>query len=120
VLLRSAALGGKKVLVVHPFKESIENQYANRTLIFPGTSILPEFASLTCIQAVQSIAGENTEYETWFDALKYMQKQILDVDFDVAYGSSACNSVNFANLHERCTTFDSAPTPQRDTISALE
>lgn len=80
----SAALEGKKVLVVHPFKESIENQYANRTLIFPGTSILPEFASLTCIQAVQSIAGENTEYETWFDALKYMQKQILDVDFDVA------------------------------------
>lgn len=80
----SAALKGKKVLVVHPFKESIEKQYENRTLIFPGTSILPEFASLTCIQAVQTIAGEKTEHETWFKALEYMQKQISDVDFDIA------------------------------------
>lgn len=80
----SAALEGKKVLVVHPFKESIEKQYENRTLIFPGTAILPEFASLTCIRAVQSIAGEQTEYKTWFDALEYMQEKIADADFDVA------------------------------------
>lgn len=80
----SSALEGKKVLVVHPFKKSIEKQYINRALIFPGTAILPEFASLTCIQAVQSIAGEKTEYETWFDALVHMEKQISDADFDIA------------------------------------
>ena len=53
-------------------------------MVFPGTAILPEFASLTCIQAVQSIAGEKTEYATWFDALAFMQNQISECDFDVA------------------------------------
>lgn len=80
----SAALVGKKVLVVHPFKDSIQKQYAKRQMLFPGTAILPEFASLTCIQAVQSIAGEKTEYATWFDALAFMQNQIGECDFDVA------------------------------------
>ena len=80
----SAALEGKKILVVHPFKDSIQKQYAKRQMLFPGTSVLPEFASLTCIQAVQSIAGEKTEYATWFDALEFMQNQIFECDFDVA------------------------------------
>lgn len=80
----SKALKGKKVLVIHPFKESIEAQYAKREKLFPGTNVLPEFESLTCIKAVQSIAGEKTEFDTWFDALKYMQDQISQVDFDVA------------------------------------
>lgn len=80
----SAALAGKKVLVVHPFKDSIQKQYAKRQMLFPGTTVLPEFVSLTCIQAVQSIAGEKTEYSTWFDALTFMQKEISECDFDVA------------------------------------
>lgn len=79
----SAALAGKKVLVVHPFKDSIQKQYAKRQMLFPGTAVLPEFASLTCIRAVQSIAGEKTEYATWFDALAFMQNQISECDFDV-------------------------------------
>lgn len=80
----SASLAGKKVLVVHPFKDSIQKQYAKRQMLFPGTTVLPEFVSLTCIQAVQSIAGEKTEYATWFDALAFMQNQIGECDFDVA------------------------------------
>lgn len=80
----SAALQGKKILVVHPFKDSIQKQYAKRQMLFPGTSVLPEFASLTCIQAVQSIAGEKTEYATWFDALEFIQNQISECDFDLA------------------------------------
>ena len=80
----SAVLAGKKVLVVHPFKESIEKQYSKRQMLFPGTAVLPEFASLTCIHAVQSIAGEKTEFATWFDALAFMQNQISECDFDVA------------------------------------
>lgn len=80
----SAALSGKKVLVVHPFKDSIQKQYSKRHMLFPGTGILPEFALLTCIQAVQSIAGEKTEYATWFDALNSMQEEISEADFDVA------------------------------------
>ena len=42
----SAALAGKRVLVVHPFKTTIERQYARRAELFPGTDILPQFADL--------------------------------------------------------------------------
>ena len=79
----SAALTGKKVLVIHPFSNSLSLQYNNRINIFPNTNILPEF-ELKTITAVQSIAGNQTEYKTWFDALKWMQDEIDKIDFDVA------------------------------------
>lgn len=53
----SAALAGKRVLVVHPFKITIERQYARRSELFPGTDILPQFADLRIVQAVQGLAG---------------------------------------------------------------
>jgi|ERR1035437_112659 hypothetical protein len=76
-------LRGKKVLVVHPFAKSIENQYKKRELLFDNPKVLPEFELIT-IKAVQTIAGEKTEFETWFDALKFMEEQISNVDFDIA------------------------------------
>ena len=33
---------------------------------------------------MQSVAGNSTEYVTWFDALESMRAQIADKDFDVA------------------------------------
>lgn len=80
----SLALRGRKVLVIHPFEESIRKQYYNREKLFSNPEVLPEFASLNCIRAVQSIAGQKTQFETWFDALDYMKNQIKQVDFDVA------------------------------------
>lgn len=80
----SVALRGKKVLVIHPFEESIRKQYEKKGKLFTNPEVLPEFASLTCIRAVQSIAGQKTQFETWFDALDYMKNQIKQVDFDVA------------------------------------
>jgi len=80
----SAALKGKKVLVVHPFQDSIELQYKKRELLFPGSEILPEF-ELKTFKAVQSIAGNQPEgFETWFDALDYMTREIENIDFDIA------------------------------------
>lgn len=80
----SAALAGKKVLVVHPFAQTILAQYQKRAQLFPGTQILPEFASLTVIPAVQGLGGQPTAYSSWFEALEAMQKQIADADFEVA------------------------------------
>lgn len=80
----SATLKGKKVLIIHPFEESIRKQYENREKLFSNPEVLPEFASLTCIRAVQSIAGQKTQFETWFDALDYMKNQIKQADFEVA------------------------------------
>lgn len=80
----SVALKGKKVLVVHPFQDSIELQYKKRELLFPGSEILPEF-ELKTFKAVQSIAGNQPEgFETWFDALDYMTREIEKIDFDIA------------------------------------
>ena len=80
----TAALKGKRVLVIHPFEETIRAQYKERDKLFPGTEILPEF-ELHTIKAVQTIAGQKDErFETWFDALDYMYNEAMKIDFDVA------------------------------------
>lgn len=80
----SAALAGKRVLVVHPFADTIRRQYDRRAELFPGTDVLPGFASLRCIRAVQSIAGNAVPYRTWFDALDAMKRKMDAEDYDVA------------------------------------
>lgn len=78
------ALKGKKVLVIHPFVESIREQYRKRKLLFSDENVLPEF-ELKTLKAVQTIAGEKDDrFETWFDALEYMVQEALKIDFDVA------------------------------------
>lgn len=79
-------LKGKKVLVVHPFVDSIRYQYEhNREKLFKDPDVLPEFAELHTVKAVQTIADqEDARFETWFDALKYMEDEISKVDFDIA------------------------------------
>lgn len=80
----SSALEGRRVLVVHPFANTIRAQYARREELFPGKPVLPAFGSLTVIPAVQGIAGQETGYATWFDALESMKEKISAADFDVA------------------------------------
>jgi hypothetical protein len=86
------ALVGKKVLVVHPFAHTIEQQYKKRNLLFEN-DLLPEFELMT-IKAVQSIAGSSTEFADWFEALNYMKAEIDKHDYDIcligcgAYGFS--------------------------------
>jgi len=80
----SRALAGKKVLVVHPFADTISLQYSIRESLFKNKDVLPEFASLVVIQAVQSLGGDNNEFNTWFDALRFMEEQIDSVEYDVA------------------------------------
>lgn len=79
-------LKGKKVLVIHPFEDTIKEQYQKREKLFANPDLfLPEF-ELKTIKAVQSLADAKSDlpFETWFDALKYMYKQIDEVDFDIA------------------------------------
>ncbi|WP_158847907.1 hypothetical protein [Algibacter sp. L1A34] len=76
----TTALKGKKVLVVHPFNETIEAQYKKRQLLF-DKEVLPEF-ELSTIKAVQSLGGDST-FKTWFEALDYMKAEIDKVDYDV-------------------------------------
>ena len=81
----SKELYNKKVLVIHPFEESIKNQYTkNRELLFEDKLVLPKFKELITIKAVQSIAGEITEFNDWVEAYNYMCNEISKVDFDIA------------------------------------
>jgi len=81
----SEALEGRKVLIVHPFNNTIERQYHDkRDHIFTDKRVLPKFKSLVTIKAVQSIAGNKSDFDSWFAALDYMREAIDSKDFDIA------------------------------------
>jgi hypothetical protein len=75
------ALKNKKVLVVHPFEDTIKQQYLYHNQLFDN-GLLPDFELLT-VKAVQTIAGEKSPFKDWFEALDYMKDQIASKDFDV-------------------------------------
>jgi len=77
------ALVGKKVLVVHPFVDTIEYQYIHRHFLFNNTEMLPDFKSLKIIKAVQTLGEGDTRFKDWFAALEYMKSEIDKVDYDV-------------------------------------
>lgn len=79
----SRALADKKVLVVHPFAETIEKQYHKREQLWENKEVLPEF-ELKTIKAVQSIAGEEVPFKDWFEALHHMEEQMDAEDYDIA------------------------------------
>lgn len=76
-------LKGKKVLVIHPFEKTIISQYEKRRHLFNNPDILPDF-ELKTIKAVQTVAGSDSGFKSWFDALSYMENKVESVDFDIA------------------------------------
>jgi hypothetical protein len=79
----SESLEGKKVLVIHPFEQSIQQQYRKRKFLFKDERVLPEF-ELKTFKSIQSIGGNNCGFDTWFDALEWMCKKISEIEFEVA------------------------------------
>lgn len=82
----SKYLEGKRVLVVHPFVESIKKQYDNkREMLFADPEVLPQFKELILVKAVQTMAdSEDSRFSNWFEALEYMENEIDKHDYDVA------------------------------------
>lgn len=78
-------LKGKKVLVIHPFEDSIKKQYAKRELLFKDKDFMPEFELIT-FKPVQGIADSKKDlpYKTWFEALDDMKQKISKIDYDIA------------------------------------
>ncbi len=79
----TTVLEGKKVLVVHPFVDTIRRQYERRALLFKDRRVLPDF-DLKTVRAVQTIANNKSEFRDWFEALEHMKGQIDSTDYDVA------------------------------------
>lgn len=78
------ALKGKKVLVVHPYKDTILSQYEKRDKLFKNSELLPDM-DLKVMKSVQTIAGERDKrFKTWFDALDYMHEETHKIDYEIA------------------------------------
>ena len=77
------ALKSKKVLLIHPFALTIRRQYAHRQDLFGDPEFLPDFTLLT-YKPVVSHCAVQTDFQTWFDALEFMEREISALDFDVA------------------------------------
>ena len=75
-------LKGKRVLVVHPYADTIRKQYANRDKLYENKEILPQFELIT-LKAVQSSAYAEVPFKDWFEALKYMEDEISKIQFDI-------------------------------------
>ena len=75
------ALSGKRVLVIHPFAQTIESQFKKRELLF-NNQLLPDFELLT-IEAVQSIGGQPTPFPDWFAALDSMKLAMDKIDYEI-------------------------------------
>jgi len=80
----TASLAGLRVLVVHPFAESIASQYRlNRHTLFPNSQILPEF-DLEVLAPPQTLAPSTGGYSDWEEAFNTLVAKVLERRFDVA------------------------------------
>ena len=75
----SSKLEGKKVLIIHPFTETMDKQFNKRELLFSG-NILPKFEPIF-LKAKQTSGLYNSN---WFECLYEMENMISMIDFDVA------------------------------------
>ena len=78
----SRILHNKKILVIHPFAQLIKSQYYNRKQLFKNPNVLPDFELIT-LEAVQSLGGSNDKFQTWFDALQWMENEMDKIDYDI-------------------------------------
>lgn len=80
----SAGLRGRRVLVVHPFVESISLQYRERReFLFDDPQVLPEF-DLVLVKSPQTMCGQTAGFSGWGDALSDLQHRVGQQQFDVA------------------------------------
>lgn len=90
-------LEGLKVLIIHPYKNSIDHQIKNMSSIWKDKLIFPE-CDLKTLKAVQSI-GDNNPHENWTESLNFMKNEINQIDFDIAllgcggYGMPLCGHI---------------------------
>ena len=80
----SRVLSGKRVLVVHPFSDTIQSQHSRFNHIHPDfPSLLPRF-DLTCVRPPQTLGHDREGFRSWNDALSQLIERVSMVPFDVA------------------------------------
>lgn len=91
----SRYLENKKVLVIHPFEESIRRQFQHRDRIWQDIRCLPTF-QLDTIKAPLSDALTKSGFKDWFDALQYMRSEISGKEYDIAIIGAGAYSIPLA------------------------
>ncbi|MES2695356.1 MAG: hypothetical protein V4773_17905 [Verrucomicrobiota bacterium] len=73
----SAELAGKRVLVIHPFEQSIRSQYERRAEIWPAApGVLPDFE----LETIRSPYGFGaTDFTDWIEMLHWLERRIEEV-----------------------------------------
>ena len=80
----SLGLEGKKILVIHPFSEDIENQYTKkREYLFKNLNVLPKF-DLKTLKAPITYPGGKVVSKNWFEILDDLTSESLKLDFEIA------------------------------------
>jgi hypothetical protein len=92
------SLVGKKVLVIHPFGETIKKQYKqNRHEIYPDRNWLPDF-DLSVYKPFQTAGKSNpiSGPKNWPEALQFMLDDISGLTFDIALISAGAYGLPLA------------------------
>lgn len=76
------ALTGKRVLIISPFKDTIDSQLLVKDLIWDNKDILPD-ANYITYKSVQSIGGKGP-HSSWYESFESMCKDISNIEFDIA------------------------------------
>jgi hypothetical protein len=79
----TAALAGKRVLVVSPFAETIKRQFCKRRLLWDNPDILPDF-DLSTLRAPLSAGLGRAEDSSWVEALARLKSEMDGLEYDVA------------------------------------
>lgn len=74
-------LNGKKLLIIHPMKDSIDKQCAIFSKLWPGAH-LDSWEVIKC--PYQPWVAGSTDFTDYFHALDHMKNEIMRHDFDLA------------------------------------
>jgi len=94
----SHKLLGKKVLIIHPFIDSMQKQLDNNFQIFMHEKLFSDEQEFIFYKSYQTQAG-NTIHTSWKETFELMCNDIERLDFDIAllgcggYGLPLCNFI---------------------------
>lgn len=83
------SLINKKILIVHPFKNSIEYQINSNKYnrLFKNGFNIPK-NNIILYKTYQTIGGNNTSFDSWTQILEKMYSDISSIDYDIVFISA--------------------------------
>ena len=74
---------GKTVLIVSLFADTMEKQVPYMDKIWPGINPVPN-VNFIFQKALWHVEGSDNKFNTWFEALDYLDNQVQQKEFDIA------------------------------------